>query len=310
MSPVTVGPNSPSSAVNTDRGASYSSWSSSTNVYSSNDSRASTYVSDTTTDYLDATGFGFSLSDAVILGVFVEIERSEGNTLHNIVDETVRLLSAGIAVGSNKADTGTEWPTTDAYASYGGSSDLWEYGWTPALINASTFGVRIAASGATDGQARIDHIRISVTYSPSVSAAEAASLADTLTMKMGKVLTEAATLSEALALKTGKVTTDALSLTDAVSVVLLRTVSVSDALSILDALSLKTGKALTDSVTLSDTIGTMLINLPMLRTVYAPRPLITLTIAAVTKYYSTETLLVPIVGQVGVAQVGESQVGG
>lgn len=142
------------------------------------------------------------------------------------------------------------------------------------------------------------------------SVTDAISLADALALNLGKVLTEAMTLSEALALKTGKVVDDALSLSDAVSAVLLRTVSITDALSILDALSLKTGKVVTDTLTLADTISSMILSLPSIQDYYMPRPLITLTIGAETKRYSTETFFVPTAGQVGVAQVGESQVGG
>ena len=142
------------------------------------------------------------------------------------------------------------------------------------------------------------------------SVTDAISLADALALNLGKVLTEAMTLSEALALKTGKVVDDALSLTDAVGAVLLRTVSISDALSILDALSLKVGKPISDTMTLADTVSAMLLSLPSVQDYYMPRPLITLTIGAETKRYSTETFFVPTAGQVGVAQVGESQVGG
>ncbi len=147
-------------------------------------------------------------------------------------------------------------------------------------------------------------------FSLKQTVADTLALADALAMKMGKVLTESATLAEAFALKTGKVLTDAASLADAVSAVLVRTVSVADTLAILDALSLKLGKVISEAATLADTTQALLVRLPSIQTRYAPRPLITLTIGAATKRYSTETLAVPAAGQVGVAQVGESQVGG
>lgn len=49
-------------------------------------------------------------------------------------------------------------------------------------------------------------------------------------------------------------------------------------------------------------------DLAAVQLVYEPRPLITMTIAAATARYSTEDLEVPTTG-VGVAQVGQSQVG-
>lgn len=139
---------------------------------------------------------------------------------------------------------------------------------------------------------------------------DALAIADALATKLGKVLTDAPTILDAMEIKTGKVLTDALTLTDAVSFVLSKQLSVNETLSILDALSLKTGKPLSESMTLLETIQAVVLALPTRQDYYMPRPLITLTIGAETKRYSTETLFVPTAGQVGVAQVGESQVGG
>jgi len=129
-------------------------------------------------------------------------------------------------------------------------------------------------------------------WPPAVSIAEALALADALAMKMGKALTEAMTLSDALALMAGKSITDAIGLTDAVSTVLVRTVSITEALSILDALSMKVGKPISETVTLTETISAMLLSLPTRQDYFKPRPLVTLTVGAATKRYSTETFTV------------------
>ena len=66
--------------------------------------------------------------------------------VHNegIYDHRVRIIKGG-AVGSTDKASGTAWPTSPAYTTYGGASDLWGETWTAEDINASTFGVAISA---------------------------------------------------------------------------------------------------------------------------------------------------------------------
>jgi hypothetical protein len=78
------------------------------------------------------------------------------------IDHAVQLIKGGTIVGNNLANT-TSWPATDAYVSYGGSSNLWGSTWALSDINANNFGVAIAAR-IQNGTARIDHVRVSVTY--------------------------------------------------------------------------------------------------------------------------------------------------
>ncbi|MBK8340561.1 MAG: T9SS type A sorting domain-containing protein [Flavobacteriales bacterium] len=76
------------------------------------------------------------------------------------VDQFVHLLKAGSLVGNNLA-SGTPWPTTDAYATYGGATELWGQTWYLADINASNFGATLSAL-VQNGTARVDHMRITV----------------------------------------------------------------------------------------------------------------------------------------------------
>jgi len=80
-------------------------------------------------------------------------------------DNTVQLLKAGSPVGSNKAGAST-WSTTSTTVNYGSSSDLWGTTWTPADLNATTFGLRFAAKnlGAGSATASLDWVSITVTY--------------------------------------------------------------------------------------------------------------------------------------------------
>ena len=104
---------------------------------------------------------GFSVTHDVAgawRGYMVEIQSG------GITDEKVRLLdSAGAQTGDNKADTSSAWPTTDAVATYGSSSDLWGATWTPANVNDSDFGVVIQADPLNDDPT-IDHVTLNVYY--------------------------------------------------------------------------------------------------------------------------------------------------
>jgi hypothetical protein len=116
--------------------------------------------------YLKATGFGFSIPQgSQIVGIVVGVERKavSGTSVH---DGSVRLVIGNVVTGSDYAATGTAWPTSDAYASYGGAGDLWGCTLTAALVNASDFGVVIAAHEYPNNgvDAHIDHIRITVYY--------------------------------------------------------------------------------------------------------------------------------------------------
>lgn len=174
----TAGPNASGTQANTDRGVLNVAWSNLANVASSNDSRASSSVttsaSATPCDYLDLTNFGFAVpSGATINGITVAIERSASTG--NVQDDTVQLIKGGTASGTNKADTGTDWPATASEASvnYGGAADLWALSLTDTDVNASNFGVRISAKTASAGAniPEIDFVSITITYSPGISVA-------------------------------------------------------------------------------------------------------------------------------------------
>lgn len=149
------------------------------NIFSSDNSRASSAGLVTLftgeTEYLFATNFGFSIPPAAIIcGIVVEVEKSAtgigtvlGIGLSYVSDYSVRLVRNGVVTGNNKASA-THWTTSEAYHTYGGSNDIWGIPWTPADINASGFGIAFSAS--INGLAmlvpnvRLDHIRVTVYY--------------------------------------------------------------------------------------------------------------------------------------------------
>jgi hypothetical protein len=62
-------------------------------------------------------------------------------------DYAVKIVKADGTIGStNKADTGTNWPSSDTYKSYGASNDLWGESWTPADINDADFGAVLSVT--------------------------------------------------------------------------------------------------------------------------------------------------------------------
>jgi hypothetical protein len=117
------------------------------------------------THYLKATSFGFEVPPAAtITAILIGVERSmtgEGF----VGDEAIRVVKGGEILPLNRAKPGEAWPEIDQFSYYGG--DLWGQSWTPADINASTFGAAIAAEtlNVKSITARVDSIKISVYYS-------------------------------------------------------------------------------------------------------------------------------------------------
>lgn len=160
--PSPQGPNSPGTA-------SSSFWATPNNTFSSDNSYSTRSVSGaSSTGILEVSNFGFSIpSGAVIYGIIIEIERKASNTTGSPRDAAIRLKkTAGTAVGDELA-SGSTWPTSDAYATYGTSTTLHGTTWTDAEINAITFGVMISGqrnAGKGSTTFSVDHVRITVHY--------------------------------------------------------------------------------------------------------------------------------------------------
>lgn len=162
----------PASVVN-DSTFGSTAWSDVSNVSSSDNNYgwSSAITLGDTTHMLMITDFGMTIPPtASICGVEVSFEHSATGTLHNVNDNTVRLIKGGVLVGDNKAKSAI-WPDSDATVAYGDSTDIWGTTLTPAEINSSDFGVAIAVdlSGVSVlPTARIDQVTIKVNYSASV----------------------------------------------------------------------------------------------------------------------------------------------
>lgn len=127
--------------------------------------------SNPTTNFLGAANFsGFSAipGGASILGIQMDIHRKVAPFGAGLVQDVgVFLTKAGVAVGSDHS-SGTTWPTTAAWQSYGGPTDLWDTAWTDTDIKNSGFGGGTTAEyfGSLTKiiDPAVDGIRITVWY--------------------------------------------------------------------------------------------------------------------------------------------------
>jgi hypothetical protein len=135
-------------------------------------------------DYLQATGYGFSIpSDAIITGIQVTINRFGALSIGiGCRDNAVYLVKNNViqTTANNKATT-TTWPSSFGTATYGSSSDLWNLSWSPSEINNANFGVALSVHSnriISTMTPNVDYMQITVTYTcptPSITTQPAAS---------------------------------------------------------------------------------------------------------------------------------------
>ena len=154
-------------------------WGGLTNVGSSNNAYATTTTvaarNTQLTHYLKCTNYGFAIPDgATINGISVGVERKISSTSRTTgKDNAMRIVKAGL-IGATDRSSATNYTTTDVTVAHGGAADLWGQVWTPADINAATFGAAISASVTTtrtnSRTVSVDHMPITVTYTAGAAA--------------------------------------------------------------------------------------------------------------------------------------------
>jgi len=118
------------------------------------------------TQYLKATNFALAVPvHSTIDGITVEIERNT-SLLASVSDTTVKLYLPDNSLSATNQSAGAAWSTSDAYATFGGASDTWGQTLTPMQVNDLNFGVVISATAALAATASIDHVRMTVNYTP------------------------------------------------------------------------------------------------------------------------------------------------
>lgn len=140
-------------------------------IQSSNNAYAFALVDGSTSNYLVANDFGFSIpSNAVITGITATVEKGSSlNFNGGTRDAVVQLTKAGVNTGDNKANLVSSYPVlSDTVSTYGSPTDLWGTTWTPAEINDAQFGLAFAVSkpnaAGLPHLARVDHIDVRVSY--------------------------------------------------------------------------------------------------------------------------------------------------
>jgi hypothetical protein len=125
------------------------------------------------TDYLAVTNFSFNIpAKSRILGIIAYVQNSDPSGA--TADYSVRIIKNG-SLGATEQASGDFYQdvaNASNYRTYGSASDVWGERWTPADINASNFGVAVAAQRVVAGvptAGRIDNIRLSVYYFDSAS---------------------------------------------------------------------------------------------------------------------------------------------
>jgi hypothetical protein len=164
----TYGASSGSSFTTLAISGSSTNWSNTSNASALDLSSASTASTLTSTgqytNYLVATNFGFSIpTGQTVTGITVEINKGS-ISFNKTADYSVRLYKGGL-VGTDQA-SGTSWPLISSYATYGGTSNMMGSTLTRSDVNATNFGIAIAArqTGAALGTTPyINHIRITIT---------------------------------------------------------------------------------------------------------------------------------------------------
>jgi type II secretory pathway pseudopilin PulG len=92
------------------------------------------------------------------------------STAGSTQDNRVSIVKSNGTIGTANKASASAWPSSDATATYGGSSDLWSETWTYSDINNSNFGVAVSAS-STNSTLSIDHIKLKVYYTTTTSTA-------------------------------------------------------------------------------------------------------------------------------------------
>jgi len=104
-------------------------------------------------------------------GFVISVERKASiNSADHVTDSTIRPVVGGTISGTNKADTTTNWGTSDTVINYGSSTDTWGLaGLTGADVKSSTFGVALSVAISktfSSLTASVDAITLTVYYTP------------------------------------------------------------------------------------------------------------------------------------------------
>lgn len=119
-----------------------------------------------TADDVNDIDFGVVISADVPDGAIASID-AVTITIHyttTVSDDRVRIVTALASIGAEEKAAAGAWPTSEATKTYGGAADLWGESWSPTQINDIDFGIVIAADLGEGATARVDWIKIAITF--------------------------------------------------------------------------------------------------------------------------------------------------
>ena len=164
----TAGPNQGSAAVQTSDTA--IPWVNPENAVSDDDNYATVALNDSLkSDFLDITGFGFSIPDGATVSAIVVEVACKQSVASQAGWYTLRLIKAGSPIGNSVFPDGSAIPTSEEYIT-SGSKSLATLGTTLSGVeaNAVNFGIRLQFTGgvgAGPSTVSVDAVRITLTYS-------------------------------------------------------------------------------------------------------------------------------------------------
>ena len=252
------------------------SWADTANAQTSNNSRATVTLSGNNASYfLFARDFQFNVpAAATITGIVVRVEKSASRDI-DLRDFSIRLMVDGAISGVNKADTGTGWPDSDDYASYGGSSDMWGLSLSVTQVNAAGFGVGVSVrnhSTTLQGSAYCDHIEMTVHYVLAIDLDESVSIVDSVEKRTSKTLSEQ------------------VSIVDSLDINKIQIHSLDESVSITDSVEKRTSKTLSEQVSIVDSLDIVGFRQNKPLPAYGATYLIDIDFAGGTKRYSSEDI--------------------
>ena len=156
--------------------------------------------SGTNANPLIASNFGFTIpTGATINGIQVDVQKKANYKLNQayVRDDTIYLYiwdGSSWIMTASKADTVTKWDTTEAYASYGGPTDLWGVTWTAGMLTSINgiyflvyFRGYVENSSKTTVRVSVDHIRVTIYYTTAASGGDIKSISCVVSASISKI---------------------------------------------------------------------------------------------------------------------------
>lgn len=140
-------------------GEDHNQWSSASNAFSSDNSRATESSTGQQQDYFDFD-LGFPAGDFTIDGIEVTVEAQEGISGTSVIEVELSHDGGTTYTSSSKQNSFT---TTESVETYGGSTDTWGRTWAISEFSDTNFRLRVDAFSISV-QVEMDHVQVKVYF--------------------------------------------------------------------------------------------------------------------------------------------------